>query len=842
MIQEIIYTSAESGLRSGSRGFCTVVCTSGIDARTTERLEGLSGYRHAFLLNDPNSHLNPVNYSHLTMKLGTKTVHVLSRVADAGPDYTGRTNKIAHHMTLGTPTSPEGPARVFHTGAMVEKWDGQCKKIPPREFPTATVLTPIKLSAWANTTGDNGYAGYVAEELLRDSRQFTIIFNPGADLLGLVTEVLDCVPPGRRWKITFSTYFTRPIAGTKCQLCFVLNNTAEAKSLRNNANARKLDLTQQLGPANGGPLTEMARSGFVDHSVVRDSSMTAAVARGKGLAAAKDRKLPPEQGARTVPDLFAARKSLATQEKTPAAVKWASIALAASVLVGAIAFGVYQGTKPGKGFKVADTNVVPVQPEKAKSESSGGVFKPATTVKDDKVDPPEAIEPANTDVIQEAAKPKPSAYVFADELRDSLRITQGIPEYTIPKPIRAKSAFSIPLGPQVNEGLEIELIATDGLLEPLKKNRNEWLLRRLGTFGKSLVGTISLSDNMLKYQAAQQADDAKAASQGLLRLKFGGQTGIIRLGIPKRQPAFNLEWAVTSDLNSSEIRETGRLAVAPSIDIRVFENGKLVKDEEEPAALPELASLQSERFRNAAHGTSDRFIRTSFRPSMDREGWLDTPKTFLRNHVGDLYSYDQLEITVVPDDRDLVLQVRLRQFVACPQLSTDRKDRTLPTLSKINTWSIPKKRTYVTIGQFKNHMLEERVDFSSWGERLLEMAQPRYQDASILVSGRTQLKKVRQSMANIEHLVGEYARLYGIGNRDQRRANVAPRQIQNALRVLNKTLRETWDGEPSALQNQVNKNRRRFENYRVEAQVYYRAKDSSGAEHRIVVAEWKDED
>ena len=48
MSQEIIYTSAPQGLKPGSRGFCTVVSTSGMAKNLAERLESRSGYRHAY--------------------------------------------------------------------------------------------------------------------------------------------------------------------------------------------------------------------------------------------------------------------------------------------------------------------------------------------------------------------------------------------------------------------------------------------------------------------------------------------------------------------------------------------------------------------------------------------------------------------------------------------------------------------------------------------------------------------------------------------------------------------------------------------------------------------------
>ena len=84
MSHEIVYTSAPEGLKPGARGFCIVVATDGTARNLVERLEGLSGYSHAFLPPDPRAAQNPINYSHLILKVGGQEYHVLSRIADAG--------------------------------------------------------------------------------------------------------------------------------------------------------------------------------------------------------------------------------------------------------------------------------------------------------------------------------------------------------------------------------------------------------------------------------------------------------------------------------------------------------------------------------------------------------------------------------------------------------------------------------------------------------------------------------------------------------------------------------------------------------------------------------------
>ncbi len=263
MVEEIIYTSAEKGLKQGSRGFCTVVSTTGMALNLAERLESMSGYRQAFPLHDPKASLNPVCWSHMTTRLAGRSLHVISRVADAGQDYTGRSNKLAHHLVIDNVASLiSGPARMLaEPGVVTDRWDGTVRHIPPRDLRSASMPATIPLVAWKALTGDEGWAGSVAEQLLQSPAPVSIIFDPGTDTLTLVREVLDLVPAAQRWNVTFSTYFTRLLAGAECQLRFVLNDTPEATSLRNDARARVVNLTSPLPAATGGTLVAMARQG-----------------------------------------------------------------------------------------------------------------------------------------------------------------------------------------------------------------------------------------------------------------------------------------------------------------------------------------------------------------------------------------------------------------------------------------------------------------------------------------------------------------------------------------------------------------------------------------------------
>lgn len=263
-VQEIIYTSAQKGLKPGSSGFCTVVCTAGMDQRTASRLEGLSGYRHPFEINDPR---NPINFQHITMRIGAANTHVLSRVSDAGPDHTGRTNKLAHHIAFTQPPSPSGPARLLNIpGLFATEWDGKTSQRAAPTLPSIP-LADVKLSAWATLAKDGGWAGHIVEQLISNKQPVYVLFSAGTDTFSLLQEILDVVPANRRWQVTFSTYYTNPIAGAECQLRFVLDGTKDATKLRNDARAVVVDLTTPLAQATGGELVTLARSGMVTQVV-----------------------------------------------------------------------------------------------------------------------------------------------------------------------------------------------------------------------------------------------------------------------------------------------------------------------------------------------------------------------------------------------------------------------------------------------------------------------------------------------------------------------------------------------------------------------------------------------
>lgn len=378
MVQEIIYTSAEKGLKPGSRGFCTVVSTAGMAINLAERLESMSGYRQAFPMGDPRAAQNPVCYSHVATRLAGTSLHVISRVADAGQDYTGRSNKLAHHIAIENVAGlSAGPARMLaQTGVVVDQWNGEVKTVAPRDLPAIPAPSEIPLSAWKSVTGDHGWAGAVAEQLTTSPAPVHVIFQVGTNVIGLVQEVIDLLPASQRWNITFSTYFTRLLAGTECQLRFVLNDTPEATALRNDAKARLIDLTASLPAAQGGSLVARARIGTIRPEAASTESsqafsdlQTAAKTRPAtsvsvpATRSAPTPGLPPAAGSSRPPSPFPSQFEPPRSSK----VKWILIALVLVIVGGtAVTIALTAGSGADKfsqvGSRVASEAPVAVDP------------------------------------------------------------------------------------------------------------------------------------------------------------------------------------------------------------------------------------------------------------------------------------------------------------------------------------------------------------------------------------------------------------------------------------------------------------------------------------------------
>lgn len=262
MSHELCYTSVPSGLLPGDHGFCVVAQTRGLSADLASKLKSISDYRELFPPGDPQAVHNPVRYSHLRIKVGSRRLQVLSRACFAGRDYSQRTNKFVHHVVAEAGELPRGgPAWALQQPGFVETaWRGEPRYLDGgRPIPNGEPL-PAVCRAWEMETGDAGWAGVLAAATTPD-RPAYLIYRLGQEPLTLIGEALALLPPERRWEVTFSTYYCGMPPDVWCQWRCVIDGTEEARLAESQSGALVLRLSPDQGAAPPTELVEAARTG-----------------------------------------------------------------------------------------------------------------------------------------------------------------------------------------------------------------------------------------------------------------------------------------------------------------------------------------------------------------------------------------------------------------------------------------------------------------------------------------------------------------------------------------------------------------------------------------------------
>ena len=267
---ELIYTSVPRGLKPGSSGFCIAAATAALSRQVMTQLEQLSGYEFCYNISDPKAHLNPVNYSHVRITVAGEARSVLSRVAFSGADYSGRTNKIAHHFLLepneNVPNGPGWMMARMAEGIFKTKWSEEAQEMPARAIGSmlgdGAGAAPRPAARWQRQTGDAGWAGILVKAF-REDRNVPgfVLFDSGMDLLPLFEESLLLLTPAERWLVCFSSYYTGGAAGCQVHWRGVLAGSQSAREIGRFPSATVIDLTKKLPAAPANEYTEAARRG-----------------------------------------------------------------------------------------------------------------------------------------------------------------------------------------------------------------------------------------------------------------------------------------------------------------------------------------------------------------------------------------------------------------------------------------------------------------------------------------------------------------------------------------------------------------------------------------------------
>ncbi len=255
MIQELIYTSAVKGVRPGSSGYCTVAHTRGMNPAMIRMLESLSAYS-----GNNNGSLRTADaptaiISHWRVITGHETVSILSSVTAVEGEHTGRDNKLAHHFVFSAGDRPMcGPAKIAEQSIFENQWRKAPTLLEPRHSSAMDNLASDTDSDnyggnWEQLTGDAGWAGYPVHCFNQnDKRPLYLVYETGMNILPLIRESLNLIPPAKRWLVSFSTWFVSSPAGVSC-LWRGCPAAAWQPQERNSSfnTALILDLTKPLG-------------------------------------------------------------------------------------------------------------------------------------------------------------------------------------------------------------------------------------------------------------------------------------------------------------------------------------------------------------------------------------------------------------------------------------------------------------------------------------------------------------------------------------------------------------------------------------------------------------------
>ena len=213
MPQQLIYTSAPRGVVAGRSGHCTVARSAAMREALMLQLEKLSYYQHLSLSGGQE---RPI-YSCRVVDIRGSRFHVLSRIQDAGLDFTGRTNFIAHHLVF-TPEEvrqfPSPPVILRGWSGWVKSWPKEPQLLESEDWSGLVGLSgkvSVPATNWKQLTGDevNGYGllesrtgiAFRVDNLAEE--QILVLFAESLELL----EVRDPRRDFRAtvWQYTFTT-------------------------------------------------------------------------------------------------------------------------------------------------------------------------------------------------------------------------------------------------------------------------------------------------------------------------------------------------------------------------------------------------------------------------------------------------------------------------------------------------------------------------------------------------------------------------------------------------------------------------------------------------------------
>jgi hypothetical protein len=180
MPRQLIYTSVPRGLTPGQSGYCTVARSRDLREALIPHIEKLSYYT-------PESNQNPIVCAHRILDVRGTKFHILTRIVDAGLDFTKRRSFLAHHLIFEPHeiATSATPAEIFlHWKGWLQQWHGDPqwlednRPLPARSHHTAAFP---KSDLWI--TGDDSdrknFLPTLIDRGVDWEMTFTNCFQPG---------------------------------------------------------------------------------------------------------------------------------------------------------------------------------------------------------------------------------------------------------------------------------------------------------------------------------------------------------------------------------------------------------------------------------------------------------------------------------------------------------------------------------------------------------------------------------------------------------------------------------------------------------------------------------------
>lgn len=200
---QLIYTSAPRLLEAGKTGFGTL-------ARSKDMPQPLVSYMERLSTFDRAAGIRALQF-YSFFSQGSLMYHVFSRVADAGADYTGRTNHLAQHFAIECGTAEDMAAQLGTPAgillALGPLWLRECDYQPrildEADMPGNAPTSPT--GAWQQLTGTPGCEKWLARHAYRNGA--CLRFREPADtqtFLKLMHDAQLCMPT-KGWGRGFSS-------------------------------------------------------------------------------------------------------------------------------------------------------------------------------------------------------------------------------------------------------------------------------------------------------------------------------------------------------------------------------------------------------------------------------------------------------------------------------------------------------------------------------------------------------------------------------------------------------------------------------------------------------------